>query len=402
MGNLFYDQLGLSQGMSAVAAPNIAVGPFNNLQPYLYWSCVGGHDSGRLRNRWSQPIISSESYSFGSGFQGTDLLANNLYVTAYFVGTRIATTGPVIAEVANAEGESPTIAPNTWVEIKGVNLAPAGDSRIWQALDFVNNQMPAPLDGVSVTVNGKSAYIYYISPTQINILTPPDAMNGAVQVVVGNNGAASASFTAQAQAAFPILLRVQRWTLCRRRSRHQRRADRTNDFLSRLYSGQTGRNRPDLREWIRTDQRPCDQRIDDAIRNPFIPAGDSDRRRHGEGAVCRFGRGGRVPVQRGDSAVPRKRGPADHGDLRERLHPGRELDYDTQLTALKSGCLLLLCGQYILNLLEVIQVVSREHADDGFDGLRASLVVHAVVLQLLRRECLEQGEICLAQHAVLL
>ncbi len=27
--------------------------------------------------------------------------------------------------VANAEGESPTIAPNTWVEVKGSNLAPA-------------------------------------------------------------------------------------------------------------------------------------------------------------------------------------------------------------------------------------------------------------------------------------
>ena len=202
MGNLFYDQLGLSQGMSAVAAPNIAVGPFHNLQPYLYWSCVAAAIQDACETAGPADNF-EESYSFGSGFQGTDLLENNLYVTAYFVGTRIATTGPVIAEVANAEGESPTIAPNTWVEIKGVNLAPAGDSRIWQALDFTSGQMPAALDGVSVTVNGKSAYIYYISPTQINILTPPDAMNGAVQVVVGNNGAASASFTAQAQALSP-------------------------------------------------------------------------------------------------------------------------------------------------------------------------------------------------------
>ena len=67
------------------------------------------------------------------------------------------------------------IAPNTWVEVKGRICSKAGDSRIWQTSDFVNNQMPTKLDGVSVTVNGKSAYVYYISPTQINILTPPDA-----------------------------------------------------------------------------------------------------------------------------------------------------------------------------------------------------------------------------------
>lgn len=107
-----------------------------------------------------------------------------------------------ISLVANAEGESFTIAPNTWVEIKGSNLAPAGDSRIWKASDFVNNQMPRQLDGVSVTVNEKNAYVYYISPTQVNILTPPDAMQGPVNIVL-TGGATTASFTAQAQSVSP-------------------------------------------------------------------------------------------------------------------------------------------------------------------------------------------------------
>jgi len=107
-----------------------------------------------------------------------------------------------ISLVANAEGESSTIASNTWVEIKGSNLAPAGDSRIWKMSDFVNNQMPKQLDGVSVTVNGRSAFVYYISPTQLNILTPPDAMQGPVNVVV-SGGATTANFTAQAQALSP-------------------------------------------------------------------------------------------------------------------------------------------------------------------------------------------------------
>lgn len=110
---------------------------------------------------------------------------------------------PAITLVANAEGENPAIAPNTWVEIKGSSLSKAGDTRIWQTADFVKNQLPTALDGVSVTVNGKSAYVYYISPTQVNILTPPDAMQGSVAVVVTDNGAVSAAYTAQAQAISP-------------------------------------------------------------------------------------------------------------------------------------------------------------------------------------------------------
>jgi uncharacterized protein (TIGR03437 family) len=106
---------------------------------------------------------------------------------------------PAITLVANAFGDTPLIAPNMWVEIKGSNLAPAGDTRIWQAADFANSQLPQQLDGVSVMVNGKAAYVYYISPTQVNILTPPDAMSGPVQVQL-INGIASNVFTVPAAA----------------------------------------------------------------------------------------------------------------------------------------------------------------------------------------------------------
>jgi uncharacterized protein (TIGR03437 family) len=109
------------------------------------------------------------------------------------------TTGPVITLVANAFGGSPIIAPNTWVMVQGLNLSPAADTRIWGDSDFANNTLPAQLDGVSVTVNGKSAYLYYISPTQINILTPPDALPASVQIQVTNNGVVSNAMTVQAQ-----------------------------------------------------------------------------------------------------------------------------------------------------------------------------------------------------------
>ena len=126
-----------------------------------------------------------------------------LFAILPFFSAIWAQTSPVINLVANAEGENPKIAPNTWLEVKGANLSKAGDTRVWQGSDFVNGQMPTKLDGVSVTVNGKSAYVYYISPTQVNILTPPDTMPATVLVQVTNNGATSQAYTAQTQALSP-------------------------------------------------------------------------------------------------------------------------------------------------------------------------------------------------------
>lgn len=63
--------------------------------------------------------------------------------------------------------------------------------------------MPSQLDGVSVTLNGENAYVYYISPTQINILTPPDIATGTVQVQVATKAGTSTSFAAQTQAVSP-------------------------------------------------------------------------------------------------------------------------------------------------------------------------------------------------------
>src|SRR5271156_2859185 len=115
----------------------------------------------------------------------------------------LITATPKITLVVNAEGGVPPIAPNTWVQINGSNLGPAGDTRTWGNSDFVGGQLPTSLDGLSVTVNGVPAYVYYISPTQVNILTPPNAISGSVPVQVSDNGAISANFMVQAQAQSP-------------------------------------------------------------------------------------------------------------------------------------------------------------------------------------------------------
>jgi uncharacterized protein (TIGR03437 family) len=110
-------------------------------------------------------------------------------------------SAPRITSVATSAGGSPAVAQNTWIQISGTNLAP--DTRSWQSSDFVNGQMPTQLDGVSATVNGRPAFVEYISSKQVNVLTPIDGAQGNVQVQVSNAAGASASVSVPMQTYEP-------------------------------------------------------------------------------------------------------------------------------------------------------------------------------------------------------
>ena len=54
--------------------------------------------------------------------------------------------------------------------IQGSGLA--ASERTWQSSDFNGTQLPISLDGVSVSIDGAPAPVYYISPTQSNVQAP--------------------------------------------------------------------------------------------------------------------------------------------------------------------------------------------------------------------------------------
>ena len=82
-GDLYYNQFRLPQGTPVVATPAIRVGPFFNVQPYLYWSCQAAAGSAVLCGSDFPAPNFSWSFSWGNGFQGTDLLQNDMYVMVY-------------------------------------------------------------------------------------------------------------------------------------------------------------------------------------------------------------------------------------------------------------------------------------------------------------------------------
>jgi hypothetical protein len=93
-------------------------------------------------------------------------------------------------EVRNGAGFQRTIASGTWVQIKGVNLSAA--TRTWRAEEIIDGRLPRVLDGVSVTIGGQPASVYYISAEQINALAPANLDAGPAEVIVTNNGKSSA------------------------------------------------------------------------------------------------------------------------------------------------------------------------------------------------------------------
>jgi uncharacterized protein (TIGR03118 family) len=143
---------------------------------------------------------------FGNGGNGGDV--NSLYFTAGPQQQRhglfgIIVSNPIItANVVNAGTAGGLIAPNTYVSIMGGSLAPT--TRTWRASDFSGTNLPASLDNVSVSVNGQPAFVSFVSPRQINILTPANmAVGSPAQIVVSDNGLTSTTMSVPTSAFGP-------------------------------------------------------------------------------------------------------------------------------------------------------------------------------------------------------
>jgi uncharacterized protein (TIGR03437 family) len=117
-----------------------------------------------------------------------------------------ALVAPVVTLVTNSASGVAGISSSSLITIQGTNLSKT--TRGWGASDFVVGSLPTQLDGVSVMVNGLAAYPNYISPTQINIVTPDDPTTGPVQVMVTNPQGTSKAFTVTKTEPMPAFFAV--------------------------------------------------------------------------------------------------------------------------------------------------------------------------------------------------
>lgn len=134
-----------------------------------------------------------------------DGLADNLSLVLVSSGVSALPSINPDGVISGSEfGGFPAIAPGTWMEIYGTNLAAVTGG--WTASDFVDGHTaPTELNGVSVSVGGKAAYVSYTSAGQVNAQVPEVAA-GPQPVVVSNASGASESYTATVNAIQPGLL----------------------------------------------------------------------------------------------------------------------------------------------------------------------------------------------------
>jgi uncharacterized protein (TIGR03437 family) len=83
---------------------------------------------------------------------------------------------------ASSFGQFGLVAPGSWIEIYGANLAIG--SRTWAASDFQGINAPTSLNGTSVTIGGHNAYVEFIGSQQVNVQVPTGIATGPQEIVV--------------------------------------------------------------------------------------------------------------------------------------------------------------------------------------------------------------------------
>jgi uncharacterized protein (TIGR03118 family) len=169
---------------------------------------IAGTSMGPLQDTSGNPIAISGLWALIAGNGGSGGDPSSIYFSAGtgnqthgVLGSLQAAPAITTASVVNAGSLTAGAAPNTFLSIFGPNLA--STTRAWKASDFNSGALPTSLDGVSVTINGKAAYVAYVSPLQLNVLAPADTTAGSVAVVVTNNGLASSAANIQLGAVAP-------------------------------------------------------------------------------------------------------------------------------------------------------------------------------------------------------
>ena len=162
----------------------------------------------RVSNGGSGSLIADAVYVYSAALYNDGSAAPSVTL-APMDGILLQRAQPVSAPasrvntVTDAASFGPAITPSGWLSIFGTGFSTT--SRVWTAGDFVNGQLPQALNGVSVTIDGQSAYIEYVGPNQINALMPADANLGPVTVQVLTPQGQSYPGTAMLQKVTPEL-----------------------------------------------------------------------------------------------------------------------------------------------------------------------------------------------------
>lgn len=115
------------------------------------------------------------------------------------------------AGIVNGASFTPGLSPNAIGSIFGTNLA--WGTRVLRSSDLAGGVMPTSLGNVEVYFEGWPAYLYYVSPTQINFLVPSSLLPGPFQFWVDRQGIRGPIVTVTLQPAAPAMFELYSSTI---------------------------------------------------------------------------------------------------------------------------------------------------------------------------------------------
>jgi uncharacterized protein (TIGR03437 family) len=187
--------------------------PANQPLQYIEHSLTGynasrGHTGSQtFEFDWTPPATGTGNITFyvsGNAANG-DLTerGDHIYNTSY---TLTSCSGNAVTNVlsASAFGGFTSVAPGSWMEVYGCGLSDT--TRQWGGSDFQGTKAPVSLDNVKVSIGGQQAFVYYISPTQVNAQVPSNVGTGSQPVVVSNGSNSTAARPITVNALQPGLL----------------------------------------------------------------------------------------------------------------------------------------------------------------------------------------------------
>jgi uncharacterized protein (TIGR03437 family) len=188
-GLLQFDGAGLVTGSWAVATNGTSTpATVSGTYTILATSCTG---SATVKD--ANGVAYTLSYVMTTA-EGSDFALVGASATEMFTSTAHATFGNPGLAVANAAGISGGTPAGSLFSIYGSGLS----TTIGQEVTTI---WPTTLANASVTVNGESAPLYYVSPTQINAQMPLDIAPGYATVIVKTGSTASNTVVSNSVAA---------------------------------------------------------------------------------------------------------------------------------------------------------------------------------------------------------
>jgi uncharacterized protein (TIGR03437 family) len=172
----------------------------------------GANRSATFSFEWTAPATASgDVVLYASGIAADNSGSNTgdyVYTTRLVISPAAAQQRPTVTSdsgiTAAAFGGGRNIAPGTWIEIYGTTLS--NITREWAGSDFNGSNAPTSLEGVSVSVAGRPAFVRLVSPGQVNAQVPDGIGAGPVNVTVTNSAGTSGNIQMTAVSRNPQVL----------------------------------------------------------------------------------------------------------------------------------------------------------------------------------------------------